>query len=92
MRCGSDVVGFVTRLEGGDEEMRGRFAPGPQYPQHAQLVTNADETAREKHGLHVFSSVHDMRIDAEETLVVEADEVRFRPTGAFIVLRSGGLG
>jgi len=92
VRCGSDVVGFVTRLEGGDAEMRGHFAPGPQYASYAQLVTAADTAEREARGLHVFSSVHDMRIDDEATLVIEADLVRFRPAGAFIVLRSGGLG
>jgi hypothetical protein len=92
VRCGDDIVGFVTRLEGGDEEMRGHFTRGPHYPTHAQLVTAASAAEREKGGMHVYSSVHDMRIDAEETLVIEADQVRFRPAGAFIVLRSGGLG
>lgn len=92
MRCGDDVVGFVTRLEGADEEMRGHFARGPQYGAHAQLLTHADGDERERRGLHVFSSVHEMRIDDEGTLVVEDDKVRFRPATAFIVLRSGGLG
>ena len=92
MRCGDDVVGFVTRLEGADEEMRGYFTRGPQYATHAQLVTKADAVEREKRGMHVFSSVHDMRIDDEGTLVVEDDKVRFRPAAAFLVLRSGGLG
>jgi hypothetical protein len=92
VRCGDDIVGFVTRLEGTDEEMRGHFARGPKFVTHAQLLAEADAAEREKRGMHVFSSVHDMRIDAEETLVIEADQVRFRPAGAFIVLRSGGLG
>lgn len=92
MRCGADIVGFVTRLEGADDEMRGRFAPGPKFEAHAGVVTTNDPAEREKQGLHVFSSVHDMRIDDEETLAIEGDLVRFRPAAAFIVLRSGGLG
>lgn len=92
VRCGDDIVGFLTRLEGGDEEMRGHFARGPQFAAHAQLVTKAEPAEREKNGLHVFSSVHDMRIDEEATLAIEGDIARFRPAAAFIVLRSGGLG
>jgi hypothetical protein len=92
VRSGDDIVGFVTRLEGGDEQMRGHFARGPQYAPYAQLVTGGTAVEKEKRGMHVYSSVHDMRIDDEETLVIEGDEVRFRPAGAFIVLRSGGLG
>ena len=43
--------------------MRGHFARGPKYVAHAQLVAEADVAEREKQGMHVFSSVHDMRID-----------------------------
>ena len=92
IRCGEAVVGFVTQLQGGDEEMQGRFARGPQYAAHAQLVTQGTAAENERQGMHVFSSVHGMRIDDEETLVIEGETVRFRPAGAFIVLRSGGLG
>jgi hypothetical protein len=92
VRCGEAVLGFVTQLQGGDEEMQGRFAPGPHYAAHAQLVRQRTAAENERQGLHVFSSVHDMRIDVEETLVIEGETVRFRPAGAFIVLRSGGLG
>lgn len=92
VRCGTDVIGAVTRLEGNDEQMRGHFTHGPHYDTHAHLLAGPDKAAREQAGLHVFSAVHDMRIDEEETLVVDGDEVRFKPDAAFIVLRSGGLG
>jgi hypothetical protein len=92
VRCGEDVIGFVTRLEGGDVEMRGHFAPGPDYSAYAQLLAAGDAAAMEQRGVHVFSAVHEMRIDDEATLVIAGEEVRFRPAQAFIVLRSGGLG
>lgn len=92
VRCGADIVGTVTRLGGSDEQMRGHFTPGPHYDKHAHVLTGPDKTARERAELHVFSAVHDMRIDEEETLVVDGAEVRFKPDPAFIVLRSGGLG
>ncbi|MFM9848199.1 MAG: hypothetical protein ACKVP3_13685 [Hyphomicrobiaceae bacterium] len=92
VRCGSGVVGFVTRLEGGDERMSGQFAAGPAHKQYAQLLANGDEAEIERSGLHVYSSIHDMRIDSKASLAVEGDKVHFRPASAFIVLRSGGLG
>jgi hypothetical protein len=92
VRCGSDIVGTVTQLEGGNEQMSGRFTRGAQYDKYARLLGAGDKAAREKAGLHIFSAVHDMRIDQEETLEVDADVVRFKPDAAFIVLRSGGLG
>lgn len=92
VRCGSEVVGFVTRLDGGDERMTGQFAPGPAHKQYVQLLTDGDQSRIERGGLHVYSSVHDMRIDREASLEVVGDKVHFRPASAFIVLRSGGLG
>ena len=92
VRCGHEVVGFVTRLEGGDERMTGQFAPGPAHKPYAQLLADGDMAEIERCGLHVYSSIHDMRIDGEASLVVEADKVHFRPASAFIMLRSGGLG
>ena len=44
VRCGSDVVGFVTRLDGGDERMSGNFAAGPAYKQHQQVRSVAAAT------------------------------------------------
>ncbi len=92
VRCGSEVVGFVTRLDGGDERMSGNFAAGPAHKQHQAVLAAGDTTQIEEAGLHVYSSVHDMRIDNEGSLAVEGDKVHFRPASAFIVLRSGGLG
>ena len=92
VRCGSEVVGFVTRLDGSDERMTGQFAAGPAYKQHEAVLATGDKAQIEKAGLHVYSSVHDMRIDSEASLAVEGDKVHFRPASAFIVLRSGGLG
>ena len=92
VRCGDDVVGFVTRLDGSDESMTGQLAPGPAHKQYAQVLADGDKARIEQTGLHVYSSIHDMRIDSEASLAVDADKVHFRPASAFIVLRSGGLG
>lgn len=92
VRCGGEVVGFVTRLDGSDERMTGQFAAGPAYKQHEAILTAGNKSQIEKTGLHVYSSVHDMRIDGEASLAIEGDKVHFRPASAFIVLRSGGLG
>jgi hypothetical protein len=92
LRCGDDLVGFVTRLEGGDQEMTGRFAAGPDHAAYADLLAAGDRVTIETRGVHVYSAVHDMRIDDEASLTVEGETVRFRPAQAFIVLRSGGLG
>jgi hypothetical protein len=92
VRCGSDVVGTITRLEGGDEQMRGHFARGPAYEKYGHLLAASDRAEQEQAGIHVFSAEHDMRIDDEGTLVVLGDEAHFKPAAAFIVLRSGGLG
>jgi hypothetical protein len=92
VRCGSEVVGFVTRLDGSDERMTGQFAPGPSHTQYARVLADGDKAQIEASGLHVYSSIHDMRIDSEASLAVEDGKVHFRPASAFIVLRSGGLG
>jgi hypothetical protein len=92
VRCGDGVVGFVTRLEGSDESMTGHFAPGPAHSQYAQVLAGGDKAQIEQTGIHVYSAIHDMRIDGEASLAVDGDKVHFRPASAFIVLRSGGLG
>ena len=43
-------------------------------------------------GLHVWHSVHAMRIDVPGTVRLAKGEIRFRPSDAFLVMRSGGLG
>jgi hypothetical protein len=91
VRCGRDVIGAVSRLEGGDERMTGRLARGPHYDRYAQLLSG-DGAEMERRGVYVFSEAHDMRIDEEASLVVANDEIHFKPAVAFIVLRSGGLG
>ena len=92
VRCGEDIVGFVTRLEGSDEKMTGQLARGPAHKQYAQVLADGDKAQIEQTGLHVYSSIHDMRIDSAASLAVDGDKVHFRPASAFIVLRSGGLG
>jgi hypothetical protein len=92
VRSGSEIIGFVTRLEGSDTRMSGQFARGPAYAGYADVLASTDAAAIEQRGVHVYSAVHEMRIDDERTLSLKGDRIHFRPTSAFIVLRSGGLG
>ena len=43
-------------------------------------------------GLHVHHAAHDMRIDAAASVSLVEGQVRFRPSDAFVMMRSGGLG
>ncbi|HRD76213.1 MAG TPA: hypothetical protein PK264_09770, partial [Hyphomicrobiaceae bacterium] len=43
-------------------------------------------------GVHVWHSVHNMRIDRPGSIRLVKGEIRFAPTDAFLVMRSGGLG
>ena len=42
VRCGSEVVGFVTRLDGGDERMSGNFAAGPAHKQREAVLATGE--------------------------------------------------
>ncbi len=88
--------------------MTARFENAPAFADHRELLKAladalkegaADSTAVarlrdeiEALGIHVHHDIHAMRIDESRSLVLAGGEVRFKPTGAFLMLRSGGLG
>ena len=91
-----------------DSGMSGLFNHAPAYVEYTERFLalaravnggpdQAGEVARlsaenERVGVHVHHDIHDMRIDAPETLAIVAGEVRFRATDAFLMMRTGGLG
>lgn len=90
------------------EGMTAKFESAPAFVDHRDRCKaladalklgpdGAAEAARlrqeiEALGVHVYHDVHDMRIDEPASVVISGGEVRFRPTGAFLMMRSGGLG
>lgn len=106
VRAGERVLGTVARLQGdADDTLSGLFANTPAFADHAALfvalqraITAADEAdAAAQHseiaraGIGVWHADHDMRIDQNGSLVIAAGRVRFKPTGAYLTLRTGGL-
>jgi hypothetical protein len=45
----------------------------------------------EKRGVHVWHSIHDMRIDQRGSIAISGGRVRFRATDSFVMMRTGGL-
>jgi hypothetical protein len=96
------------REAGGDVGMLARFENAPAFVDHRDTFRQLakaleageggrEETARlrgvlEAAGVHVHHVLHDMRIDEPASLTLIGGEVRFRPTGSFLMMRSGGLG
>lgn len=106
VRAGEAVLGVVAGLEqAGEGALRGRFTHRPAYADHAATFLalerarergDADEATRlagvvEAGGVEVWHTVHDMRIDEACSLVIAGGAATFRPTGAFLMLRTGGL-
>lgn len=106
LRSGETVLGKVTNLAGESGlEMAGRFTNAPAFADHAdrfarlaeaRVAGNGPAIAAlaeeiEALGIHLHHGVHDMRIDRPLSLVISGGEVRFLPTDAFLILRSGGL-
>lgn len=89
------------------EMMSGGFSHTPAYADVSMLFLDLEralargrdgdadaETLRaeiEKRGVHVWHSVHDMRIDQRASLAISGGEVRFRATDSFVMMRTGGL-
>ena len=42
-------------------------------------------------GIGVWHVDHDMRVDQEGSLSITAGRVRFKPTDAYLTMRTGGL-
>ncbi len=104
IRAGETVLGSLGNLHAGEDgSMSASFTHSPAFADHEAWLrasggAKGAEEARaiaaviEATGIHVWHGVHDMRIDVAGSLVISKGEVRFRPTDAFSVMRSGGLG
>ena len=106
LRAGDKDLGAITQL-GSDtgDTLSGNFVNRPAFADladafrvHAQAIEGGDPVAivaalatLEPHAIHVWHSVHDMRIDEPGSLVLAAGRVRFRPNAAFLMMRTGGL-
>ncbi len=106
LRAGDKDLGAITQLgSDSDDTLSGNFVNRPAFADladdfrvHAQANESGDSTAvaaaiakLEPHGIHVWHSVHDMRIDEPGTLSVAAGRARFKPNAAFLMMRTGGL-
>lgn len=106
VRAGERVLGTVSRLSSeADDMLAGSFTHTPAFADHAGLfaalgsaVAAGDETAAAaqraeiaRAGIGVWHADHDMRVDQEGSLVIAAGRVRFRPTDAYLTMRTGGL-
>jgi len=92
----SEADGMVARFEGTPAfaDHRDRFK---SLADALKDESSSGEAARlraeiEALGVHIHHDQHDMRIDERETVVLSSGDVRFRPTGAFLMMRSGGIG
>ena len=106
VRAGDNVLGSVSQLESGTgERMSGTFAHKPAFADVAALFAEldralaqgaADVIARlraeiEAMGVVVWHGPHEMRIDEAQSIVIAQGRVQFHATGAYIMLRTGGL-
>jgi hypothetical protein len=104
VRVGDKVLGSVARL-GGDEgvQMTGAFTNRPAFTDYVDLFLRldraiaagapADDIRAEiaAAGIEVWHTVHEMRLDRPGSLTISGGEVRFHPTDAFVMMRTGGL-
>ena len=106
VRAGDKDLGTITNLgsDAGDT-LSGNFSNRPAFADLVDAFRAVAEASQagnpsgltaahaelEKHAVHVWHSVHDMRIDEPQTLTIVAGRVRFRPNAAFLMMRTGGL-
>lgn len=106
VRAGDKDLGAITQLgDDGTDRLAGNFANRPAFADVADLfaalskaVTSGDAAAiaacRDKLAplaLEVWHSVHEMRIDEPGTLTIGGGRASFKPNGAFLMMRTGGL-
>lgn len=106
VRAGDKDLGAVSQLGGdSDDTLSGGFANRPAFADLADVFRSlanalqgndpaaiaAARITLETQAVHVWHSVHDMRIDEPQTLSIVAGRVRFRPNSAFLMMRTGGL-
>lgn len=95
----------VAGATGGGATMSGAFTHAPAHADFAErflalssALKTGDTTAAaaiqaeiEAAGVHVYHTQHDMRIDRPGTAQVLDGEVRFAPSDAYLMMRTGGL-
>ena len=106
VRAGDKDLGTVTQLgSDSDDTLSGNFVNRPAFTDQADVLQalskalqsgDAASIAAARAGLeaqdiHVWHSVHEMRIDEAGTLSIAAGRARFRPNSAFLMMRTGGL-
>lgn len=106
VRAGERVLGTVSRLSSeADDMLAGSFTHTPAFADHGAvfaalaraLAAGDDAGAAAKRaeialaGIGVWHADHDMRVDQEGSLSITAGRVRFKPTDAYLTMRTGGL-
>ena len=95
----------VSASTGDSTTMAGQFTHAPAFADHSErflaLATaiKAGDTATvaaiqadiEASGVHIYHAQHEMRIDRPASVQVIGGEVRFAPSDAYLMMRTGGL-
>ncbi|MEZ5849486.1 MAG: hypothetical protein R3D68_02385 [Hyphomicrobiaceae bacterium] len=106
VRAGERDLGAITQL-GSDEAdtLSGNFVNRPAYTDFAETFVGlaralqagdgdavaAARAALKAADIQVWHTVHEMQIDDPGTLTISGGRARFRPNGAFLMMRTGGL-
>ncbi len=106
VRAGDKVLGSIAQLgSGSDDRLAGGFSNTPAFADYADTFraladalqghdTGAIAAAQadlEARAVHVWHSVHDMRIDEPGSLSIAGGRTQFRANAAYLMLRTGGL-
>jgi hypothetical protein len=106
VRAGERDLGAITQMGSEiDDTLSGNFANRPAFTDFAATFLSlakateagdADAVAAVRAELkaadiEVWHTVHEMRIDEPGTLTISGGRARFRPNGAFLMMRTGGL-
>lgn len=106
VRAAGKDLGAITQMGSeADDTLAGNFVNRPAFADYVEpfrdlgrAVESGDAAAiaaarrpLDDAGLEVWHSVHDMRIDEAGSLIILAGRARFRPNGAFLMMRTGGL-
>lgn len=104
VRAGDKVLGSVVRLQTDEGvTMSGGFTHSPAYADFTMLFarleraiadgqpTDAIYAELEAKEVQVWHSVHEMRIDRPNSIVIAQGQVRFVPNDSFVMMRTGGL-
>ncbi len=95
----------VAGATGGSATMSGSFTHAPAYVDFTErflalsaALKNSDAAGAaalqaniEAAGVHVYHTQHDMRIDRPGTVQMADGHVRFAPSDAYLMMRTGGL-